>query len=79
MLDWVSHIFHENPVNGKRWEPGPPDWFRRKCAEAGCSWFVSFVERMAGGEDIPIEEIKAAYRENNSGKELEQKPRSSLK
>jgi len=79
MLEWTPHIFHEKPIDGKRWEPGSPDWFRHKCAEAGCSWFVSFVERMAAGEDIPIEEIKAAYREHNGGKELEQRPICELK
>lgn len=47
-----------------------PGWFERKCAEAGCSWFVPFVRRMAAGEEIPLEEIQAAYREHNEGKEM---------
>lgn len=74
MLEWASSIYYDKSVNGKLWEPGPPGWFLRQCEAAGCLWFYGLVERMAAGEEIPIEEIKAAYRENNGGKELEQKP-----
>ena len=56
----------------------PPGWFRRQCEAAGCLWFYGLVEHMAAGEEIPIEEIKIAYRENNGGKELEQKPYREL-
>jgi hypothetical protein len=73
MLEWAPSIFHDKPVNGKLWEPGPPGWFRRQCEAAGCLWFYGMVERMAAGQEVPIEEIKVAHRENNGGKELEQK------
>lgn len=56
----------------------PPGWFYRQCEAAGCLWFYSMVERMAAGEEISIEEIQAAYRENNEGRELEQKPINTL-
>lgn len=74
MLEWAPSTFYEKSVNGKLWEPGPPGWFRRQCEAAGCLWFFGLVERMAAGEEVSIEEIKATYRENNGGKELEQKP-----
>lgn len=79
MLEWAPSIFYDKSVNGKLWEPGPPGWFRRQCEAAGCLWFYGLVERMAAGEEVSIEEIKEAYRENNGGKELEQKPIYELK
>src|SRR5436189_6343861 len=41
-------------------EQEPPGWFERKCKEANSEWFVPFVQRMAGGESVPLEEIQAA-------------------
>lgn len=52
------------------WEEEPPGWFERKCAEAHCSWFVPMVRRMAAGQEVPLEEIRAAFRENNGGREM---------
>jgi hypothetical protein len=53
-------------------EQEPAGWFQRTCAEAHCGWFVPFVERMAAGDPVPIEELTAAYRLNNDGKEMPQ-------
>ena len=78
ILEWAPSMFFNKSVDGKRWESGPPGWFRRQCEAAGCLWFYGLVERMAAGEEIPIEEIQAAYRENNGGKKLEQKPYREL-
>ncbi len=73
ILEWSPTVYYDVPRDGKLWESGPPGWFKGQCAEAGCTWFYILVERMATGEDVPIEEIKTAYRANNGGKELEQK------
>ena len=74
ILEHRPHIFHDAMVDGElktmSIEQEPPGWFERKCAEAGCSWFVPFVRRMAAGEDVPLEEIQAAYREHNEGREM---------
>ena len=35
-----------------------------------CAWFLPYVERMARGEDVSLEEIKEAYRLNNAGADL---------
>jgi len=43
----------------------PPGWFERRCALLKCSWFHSLVQRMAAGEVLTFEEIKAAYRTHN--------------
>ena len=42
-------------------EQEPPGWFQRICHKCHCEWFLPFVERMAAGEKIQIEEIQAAY------------------
>jgi len=77
ILDFVMGKSIWREIDGKMkflgYEYEPPGWFKRQCEEACCLWFYHLVERMAGGGDIPIEEIQAAYRENNGGKELEQK------
>lgn len=45
--------------------------FRRKLLERNrAEWFVPMVERMAAGEDVTLDEIEAAYREHNGGKEM---------
>ena len=41
-------------------EVPPPGWFERLCQESGCSWFVPILHRLAGGEEIPLEEIQRA-------------------
>lgn len=78
MLGFVMGRSVWKEVDGKMkhfgYEYEPPGWFRRQCEAADCLWFYGLVERMAAGEEIPIEEIKAAYRENNGGKDLVQKP-----
>lgn len=61
------------------WKEEPPGWFRRQCEAAGCLWFYRMVESMAAGEEVPIEEIKAAYRKHNGGKELPQIPIHDLR
>lgn len=38
---------------------------------AGCRWFLPYIERMARGEEVSLEEIKQAYRDNNNGREPE--------
>ena len=54
----------------------PPELFlqgvarRRFLERNGASWFVPMVERMAAGEKVSLEEIEAAYREHNDGKEM---------
>ena len=35
---------------------------RRWLEEANASWFIPFLERLAAGEQVPIEEIQEAYR-----------------
>lgn len=50
-------------------ERAPADWFKSKCKEANCEWFLPFVERIAKGEQIRLEEIEAAHRMYN-GKPL---------
>lgn len=78
MLEFVMGKSIWKDIDGKSRYIGneyePPGWFHRQCLAAGCLWFYAIVERIAAGEGIPIEAIKAAYRENNEGKELEQKP-----
>jgi hypothetical protein len=63
---WRSDIWIESP-NGRRYggEKVESDWFKHKCKEANCEWFVPMVERMADGETVPIEEIQAAYIAHN--------------
>jgi len=39
----------------------PPGWFERKCQEAHCEWFIPFVEKIASGECVTIEEIPKAF------------------
>ena len=74
ILDFSPHIFRDKAIDGKLkmvgMEQEAPGWFARKCEEAGCSWFVPFVERMASGETVSLEEIQTAYRANNGGKEM---------
>jgi len=41
------------------------DWFENRCKEANCEWFVPMVKRMAAGENVPLEEIQAAYLKHN--------------
>lgn len=52
------------------WEEELPAWFESRCAEAHCSWFVSMVQRMAKGEEVSLEEIRTAFRDNNGGLEM---------
>ena len=39
--------------------------------EISANWFIPYVERMANGEDVSIEEIIGAYRANNNGADPE--------
>lgn len=50
-------------------ERAPVDWFKSKCKEANCEWFLPFVERIAKGEQIRLEEVEATHRMYN-GKPL---------
>ena len=74
MLECRPYIYHNVVLNGVlktlKIEEEPPGWFLRRCAEAKCEWFVPFVERMAAGDEVPIEEIKAAYRIHNEGQDM---------
>lgn len=36
-----------------------------------CEWFLPFVERMASGEILSIDEVRKAYKFNNEGKDLQ--------
>ncbi len=82
MLDWRPSLIDIVERDGRMIEvyrgKGPPGWFKCQCKAAGCMWFYHMAERMAAGEEVTIGEIKAAYCENNGGKELEQKPIHSL-
>jgi hypothetical protein len=74
ILERRPHIFHYEVVEGVakmvKIAEEPPGWFARRCAETKCEWFVPFVERMAAGEEVPLEEIQAAYRIHNEGQEM---------
>lgn len=78
MLEWTPRTYRSEDKNGVTQEVHVgyelPGWFERQCIAAGCSWFHSLVKRMAAGQEITIADIKNAYRENNGGRELEQKP-----
>lgn len=68
----VLNFFPQDSHLGDFTSDEPGRWFSLKCAEAGCIWFVPLVVRMATGEAVALDEIKAVYRANNNGKELEQ-------
>ena len=51
-------------------EPEPPGWLERRCALLRCSWFASVASRIAAGERVTFEDIKAAYRVHNSGEQI---------
>jgi hypothetical protein len=74
MLEFRPHIFHDEIIDGRLkmvgMEQEPPGWFGRKCKEAGCEWFVPYVERMSKGEEVALEELKEAYRMHNHGREM---------
>jgi hypothetical protein len=73
MLDFRKGHMVTRIVDGKEkatWEEEPPGWFERKCAEAHCSWFVPMVRQMAAGEEVSLEEIRAAFRKHNGGIEM---------
>jgi hypothetical protein len=69
ILKFRPYHFFDKIVDGQsvadRMEQEPPGWFERKCREANCEWFVPMVKRMAAGEDVPLEEIQAAYLKHN--------------
>lgn len=44
--------------------------FRRYFEITDCEWFIPYIQRMAEGNDVSIEEIKKAYREKNEGVDL---------
>lgn len=52
-----------------------PDWLSDQSIEAGCIWICPMIERMAAGEEVPIEEIGEVYREHNGGQPM---PRGTL-
>lgn len=56
--------------NGTTQVKKEPRWFEIQCQRLSCTWFLPYVRRMAKGEEVELEEIKAAYREHNGGKEI---------
>lgn len=74
--EFRPHVFHDEIIDGQskttKIEQEPLGWFTRKCEEAGCAWFLPYVDRMAAGEDVPLEEIQFSYREHNEGREMPQ-------
>jgi hypothetical protein len=44
--------------------------FRRYFEITECEWFIPYIERMAEGDDVQIEEIRQAYKNNNAGADL---------
>ena len=68
MLQFKHHEVKWIEENGQRKFGGldiEENWFEHRCKEANCEWFVPMVKRMATGEDVPLEEIQAAYLAHN--------------
>jgi hypothetical protein len=79
MLDFREGHLVTRIVEGKEkatWEEESPGWFERKCAEAHCSWFVPMVRQMAAGEEVSLEEIRAAFQTPQPGRR--NPPRAAL-
>jgi hypothetical protein len=44
--------------------------YRRYFVMSGAEWFVPLVQRLANGEEVPIDEIKRAFSIHNDGASL---------
>jgi len=49
-----------------------PGWFERLCREVGCAWFVPIAQRLAAGENVPLEEIQCTYSLHHHGAHMPQ-------
>src|SRR6266581_7932580 len=68
----LTRVWHRQWMHDGRWmvEPEPPGWFERRCGALKCSWFPALARRVAAGESVTFEEIRAAYRTHNDGQEI---------